>query len=293
MYARMHGSSTLAGGGEYGDVLSALHEVGAMPASVYPGLNYGSASHNHTELDGVVKGYMDALIKNQKLTTAWKGGLKGILDSYLGPVPSSFTFDGKSLTPASFLKETGLNPDDYIVLTSFTHHPYYSQFMLEVPDNWAAGMFYNLPLDEFMQVIDNSLLNGYTVAWASDMSDRGFSMREGVAIVPEKNWNEMSSDELSKAFSGPRPEKLITPELRQSEFDNYQTTDDHGMHMTGLFTDQTGSTFYKVKNSWGITGKYDGYIYVSKAYVRLRTTNIMVNRAAIPGSIAVKLGLKI
>lgn len=291
MYARMHGSSTFAGGGEYGDVLNGWREVGLVPDAAYPGLNYGEIKHNHSEMDGALKGYMDAVIKGSKLTTAWFAGINGILDAYLGKNPESFTYDGKTYTPASFTKELGINPDDYVLLTSFTHHPFYKQCVLELPDNWAAGSVYNLPLDEFIQVVDNSLTNGYTVGWASDMSDKGFSMKQGVAIIPEKNWNEMTEDELSKVFNGPHPEKVITQEMRQKEFDNYTTTDDHGMHIVGLATDQAGNTFYKVKNSWGVMGKYDGFIYVSKPFVMLRTTNIMVNKNAIPAAIAKKLGL--
>lgn len=291
MFARMHGSSTLAGGGEYGDVLSGLREVGFVPDEVYPGLNYGETKHNHGEMDGVIKGYMDALIKGSKLSTAWLAGVNGILDAYLGKVPATFTYNGKSYTPTSFAKETGLNPDDYVIITSFSHHPFYRQIVLEIPDNWAAGMFWNLPFEDMMQIIDNSVNNGYTVAWASDMSDRGFSMKEGVAIIPQKNWNEMTPDEASKAFSGPKPEKVITQELRQKDFDNYLTTDDHGMHIVGLATDQAGTSYYKVKNSWGVMGKYDGFIYVSKPFVALRTTNIMVNKAAIPAAIAKKMGM--
>jgi len=291
MYARMHGNSTFAPGGEYGDLLTGTLEVGLVPDEAYPGLNYGEIKHNHAEMDGVLKGYMDVLIKESKLTTAWLQGLNGILDAYLGENPSTFTYEGKTYTPVSFAKELGINPGDYLLLTSFSHHPFYKQFMLELPDNWAAGLFYNLPLDELIQVIDNAVANGYSVGWSTDMSDKGFSMKEGVAIVPEKSWNDMTPDEAAKLFSGPHPEKVITQELRQKEFDNYTTTDDHGMHIVGTATDQAGDTFYKVKNSWGITGKYNGFIYVSKAYIALRTTNIMVNKNAIPPAISKKLGL--
>jgi bleomycin hydrolase len=291
MYARMHGNSTFAGGGEYGDLLNGWKEVGLIPDGAYPGLNYGETKHNHNEMDGALKGYMDAIIKGTKLSTAWFAGLNGILDAYLGKVPETFTYEGKSYTPASFTKELGINPDDYVLLSSFSHHPYYKPFVIEIPDNWAAGSAYNLPLDELMQVIDNSLMSGFTVAWASDMSDKGFSMKNGVAIIPEKNWGDMSEEESSKAFNGPHPEKVITQELRQKEFDNYTTTDDHGMHMVGIATDQNGNTFYKVKNSWGVMGKYDGFIFVSKPFAMLRTTNIMVNRNAIPAAIVKKLGL--
>jgi bleomycin hydrolase len=291
MYARMHGSSNFAGGGEYGDVITGVREAGLVPDAAYPGLNYGETSHSHGEMDGVLKGYMDVLVKRSKLSTAWMSGLKGILDAYLGKNPSTFTYDGKSYSPASFTKELGLNPDDYICLTSFNHHPFYMEFVLELPDNWAAGLFYNVPVEDMMQIIDNSVMNGYSVAWASDVSDRGFSMKEGMAIVPAKNWNEMTPEESAKAFAGPQTEKVITQELRQKEFDNYSTTDDHGMHIVGIAADQAGNTFYKVKNSWGITGKYDGFIYVSKAFIALRTTNIMVNKNAIPSAIAKKMGL--
>jgi len=291
MYARMHGSSTFAGGGEYGDLLNGCREVGLVPDIAYPGLNYGETKHNHTEMDASLKGFMDAVIKSQKLTTAWFGGVNGILDAYLGKIPDSFNYEGKTYTPVSFMKELGINPDDYVLITSFSHHPFYKPFVLEIPDNWAAGFFHNLPLDEFIQVIDNSVMNGYSVGWASDMSDKGFSMKQGVALIPEKNWNEMKEDEALKVFNGPHPEKIITQEIRQKEFDNYSTTDDHGMHIIGLATDQAGNTFYKVKNSWGITGKYDGFIFVSRAYVMLRTTNIMVNKNAIPAAIAKKMGI--
>jgi len=291
-YVRMHGSSTFAAGGEYGDLLTGIAEAGIVPDEVYPGLNYGEVKHNHQEMDGVLKASVDALIKGQKLTTAWMRGINGILDAYLGTMPSTFTYEGKNYTPVSFAKELGINPEDYVLLTSFSHHPFYTQFILEIPDNWANGLFYNVPLEDLMQIIDNSLEKGYTVGWASDMSDKGFSMKEGVAVVPVKNWKDMTPDEASKVFSEPQPEKTITQELRQMEFDNYSTTDDHGMHIVGLAVDQTGNPFYKVKNSWGVTGKYDGFIYVSKPYVALRTTNLMVNKKAIPSEIAKKMGLK-
>ncbi len=290
-YARMHGSCSFAGGGEYWDLINGIREAGLVPDEAYPGLNYGETKHNHFEMDNALKGYMDGILKSNKLSTAWLSGLNGILDAYLGKVPENFQYEGKSYTPQSFMKELGINLDDYVVFTSFSHHPYYKQFVLEVPDNWAACSCYNLPLDEFIQVIDNAVSTGYSVAWASDMSDKGFSMKQGVAIVPEKNWNDMTEEESGKIFNGPHPEKIITQALRQKEFDNYTTTDDHGMHIIGLAVDQSGNAFYKVKNSWGVTGKYDGFIYVSKPFVRLRTTNCMVNKNAIPPAIAKKMGI--
>mgnify|MGYP001065620744 FL=1 len=292
MHVRMHGSSNFAGGGEYGDVLTICSEYGLVPDAVYPGLNYGEKVHNHGELDAVLKGYVEKLTERSRLTTAWMNGFKGILDAYLGKVPETFTWEGKTYTPASFIKELGINPGDYVTITSFSHHPFYEKFVLEVPDNWAAGLFYNLPIEEMIQVIDYSINNGYTVAWASDVSDRGFSMREGVAVVPEKDWNEMTTEEAENVFKAPVKQRVITQEMRQKEFDNFSTTDDHGMHIVGIATDQQGNIYYKVKNSWGETGKYKGFIYVSRPFVMLRTTNIMVNKNGIPPAIAQKLGLK-
>ncbi|NMC42123.1 MAG: aminopeptidase [Bacteroidales bacterium] len=292
MHVRMHGSSNFAGGGEYGDVLTICREYGLVPESVYPGLNYGDKNHNHGELDAVLKGYVQKLTERSRLSTAWMNGFRGILDAYLGKVPQSFTWEGRTYTPASYMKEIGINPDDYITFTSFTHHPFYEKFALEVPDNWAAGLFYNLPLAEMMQVISYALENGYTVAWASDVSDRGFSQKEGVAVVPEKDWGEMTAEEAENVFKTPVKQKEITQEMRQKEFDNYSTTDDHGMHIVGIATDQMGNEYYKVKNSWGETGKYKGFIYVSKPFVALRTTNCMVNKNGVPPEIAGKLGLK-
>jgi bleomycin hydrolase len=290
-YARMHGACSFAGGGEYWDVINGIRETGLVPEEIYHGLNYGDTKHNHSEMDAALKGYIDGVLKSSKLSTAWLAGLNGILDAYLGKIPENFQYEGKTYTPQSFMKEMGINLDDYVALTSFSHHPFYKQFVLEVPDNWASGTCYNLPLDEFIQVIDNSVTNGYTVSWASDMSDKGFSMKHGVAIIPEKNWNEMTEEESVNVFNGPHPEKVITQAMRQKEFDNYTTTDDHGMHIVGLATDQAGNTFYKVKNSWGIMGKYDGFIFVSKPYIMLRTTNCLVNKNVIPAAIAKKMGI--
>jgi len=291
-YVRMHGSCTFSGGGEYHDLLNATREYGLVPDNIYPGLNYGEVKHNHNEMDGALKGYIDAVVKNAKLTTAWFNGFNGILDAYLGEMPGDFSYEGKTYNAINYRNELGINPDDYVIFSSFSHQPFYKQFILDVPDNWAGGLCYNLPLEDFTAVIDNALMNGYTVAWASDMSDKGFSMRQGVAVIPEKSWNEMSEEEVKDAFNGPHPQKVITQELRQKEYDNYSTTDDHGMHIVGLAVDQEGNTFYKVKNSWGVMGKYDGFIYVSKQFVQLKTTNCMVHKDALPKDVAKKMGIK-
>lgn len=290
-YARRNGGCSLSGGGEYSDLLTISREAGMLPDAAYPGLKEGQKDHNHDEMDNVLKDYMEQQMKNHKSTNTWAEGLDGILDEYLGKLKSSFEYDGKNYTPESFSQELGLNPDDYIIFSSFSNHPYYKQFVLQVPNYYANGTCYNLPLDEFMQVIDNAINEGYTVAWASKMNGRSFSMKKGAAIVPEKSWSEMTEEEASKAFNGRNPERVITQEVRQKEFENYTFTGDHGMHIVGIAKDQNGKTFYKVKNSWGETGKYNGFIFASRPFVMLTTTNCMVNKNAIPVQIARKMGI--
>ncbi|MCK4345784.1 MAG: aminopeptidase [Bacteroidales bacterium] len=292
-YVRMHGNSNLAGGGAFHDVLNIIREYGIVPEEVYSGKVIGEENHIHGELDAVIKGYLDAVIKNRnrKLTPVWKKGLAGIMDAYLGKIPDKFEYNGKTYTPKTFATESGINPDDYIVLSSFTHHPFYEKFIIEIPDNWAWGECYNLPLNEFEEVLDNALKNSFSVAWGSDMSDKGFSRNFGVAVVPEKDWEEMTEEELNNVFKTPCKQKNITQELRQEGFDNFTTTDDHGMHIIGVGKDQKGNKFYKVKNSWGEYGPYDGYLYASKAYILYKSINYMIHKDAVPDSIREKLGI--
>ena len=243
-YVRFHGSAHLAGGGAFNDVPAILKECGMVPDEVYAGLEYGSDKHRHNELDAVVKAYADAVVKNGngELSTAWLPGLHGILDAYLGEVPQDFMWKGKRFTPVSFANEAmGLDPDDYVLLTSYTHHPFHKPFVLEVPDNWNFGLVYNLPLDDLMRTIDHAIEKDYTIAWAADISEKGFNFRKGVAIVPEKDWDEMTKGEADSVFLAPGPERTITQEMRQAAFDNYTTTDDHGMHITGIAKDANGA----------------------------------------------------
>jgi aminopeptidase C len=305
-YARLHGNLNFSPGGSFADVVETIDDYGILPDSIYKGLHYGTDSHDHGEMDKVLKGYMKSLVENNTLTTAWFNGFKGILDAYLGEVPQTFIYEGKRYTPQSFAALLGLKSDDYVSLTSFTHHPFYSKFPIEIPDNWRWADSYNLPLDEMIAVIDNAIMNGYTVAWASDVSEPGFS-RLGIAIVPDENAPENAGSDQAKWLDlSPREknnfvrekigreilkEKTITQEMRQQDFDNFKTTDDHGMQIYGIANDQNGNKYYMVKNSWGMTGPYNGIWYASEAYVRYKTTSIVVNKKALPPAIAKKIGL--
>lgn len=306
-YVRLHGYLNFAQGGSFGDVLYAAKHYGLVPESVMNGLNYGENMHVHGEMESAAANYLKAIIKNpnRKLSTAWKKGFDGIIDAYLGELPEKFTYNGKEYTPKSFAEELGLNIDDYVSLTSFTHHPFYSAFPIEVQDNWRWDLSYNLPIDELMQVFDNAINNGYSVAWASDVSEKGFS-RNGIAVAADIESMERSGSdqdrwlglsqtqkdqEIKKMLEKPCQEIKVTQELRQEEYDNYKTTDDHGMLIYGIAKDQTGKKFYMVKNSWGTDSKYKGTWYASETFVAFKTMNIVVHKNAIPKEIRAKLGI--
>ena len=308
-YVRMHGCMNFAVGGASGDVMYVIRNYGIVPMDVYEGLNYGEDNHVFGELDAVLKAYVDAVIQNpnKKLSTAWKQGFTNVLEAYLGKEPDTFEFNGKQYTPRSFADEVvGLNPDDYVNLTSFTHHPFYTSFALENPDNWTWGTSYNLPIDELMEVMDNAIANGYTFVWGSDVSEKGFATKTtGIAVIPAETAREMSGAEIAKwentehllaekdAFKkAPAPEKEITQEMRQQEFDNYLTTDDHGMHIIGKAKDQNGTEYFIVKNSWNRYNQFGGYFYASRAFVKLKTMDILVHKDTIPAQIKAKLNLK-
>lgn len=302
-YVRMHGHLNFGPGSSFSDVLAVLETYGIVPESEMTGLNYGTQQHNHFEMDEVLKGIVSALVKNpnMKLSKAWKTGFRDMVAAYLGEIPTSFTVNGEDYTPKSYLASLGIDMSDYVDISSWTHHPFYETMVLEVPDNWRGRDAYNVPLDDMMAIIDNALDNGYTVAWASDVSEDGFT-GAGIAVVPDMTKTVQGSDQVrwigSQEINGmpiymqtPCPEMVITQELRQEGFDDYSTTDDHGMHIYGKAVDQNGTEYYMVKNSWGSVGPYDGVWYVSKAYVMYKTTDIVVNRNAIPSEIREKLGL--
>ena len=303
-YVRMHGLTNFSQGGAFHDIPHVIKKYGIMPQEAYQGLNYGLDKHNHSEMETVLKGMLDAVIKNKQgqLTTSWKAAFNAVLDQYLGPIPETFSYQGKTYSPMSFAQKLGLNMNDYVVISSFTHHPFYTHFVVEVPDNWIWATAFNVPLDEMMQIQKNAVMNGYSIGWAADVSEKGFSFRDGLALVPEDEsklksigkdnpyFNNAGAKKEGTPFDSPGPEKSITQTMRQEAFDNYLTTDDHGMHFTGLVTDQKGNEYFIVKNSWGTDNNdCDGYFYASMPYVALKTISIMLHRDALPIDLKKKL----
>ena len=301
-YIRLDGKLGFSAGSSFGDVFEVIKSYGIVPQDVYSGMNYGTELPVQGELDAVLEGFVKALVTNpnRKLTPAWKPAFQGILDAYLGEIPATFKAEEKAFNPLTYRDYLGINTDDYINLTSFTHHPFYEPFIIEVCDNWRWGSAYNLPIEELMEVMYNAVENGYTIAWGADVSEKGFT-RSGIATVPDfENKVTAGSDqerwvgksETGKEESAPAEEKVITQEMRQLAYDNKETTDDHGMHIYGLAKDQNGNPYFIVKNSWGNAGDYEGIWYASDAYVRYKTLNIVVHKDALPKSIKKKLGIK-
>jgi len=293
-YVRMHGAVTLGDGGALHDVINMYKKYGAVPQINYTGLNYGTKTNKFAEMGDLTKGLLEGIVKNANgsLTPNWLKAYTGVLDAYLGEVPKKFDFKGKSYTPQTFAKEVvGINPDDYVELSSFNDHPFYSKFTLLVPDNWSFDQVYNVPVNDITDIIDNALKKGYSVAWATDVSEKSFSYKNGVAYVPAKPYDEMTAEEKSGMFSAPKPELEVTQENRQKAFDNYETTDDHGMHIVGLAKDQNGKEYYIVKNSWGATNDYKGYLYVTKNYIKYKTTAFLLHKGGIPAAVSKKLAL--
>jgi bleomycin hydrolase len=308
-FVRMQGNTNFGGGGLLHDILHVMKNYGLVPESVYPGLNYGEKKHVHGEVDDLLKNMVTSVVqnKNKKISISWDVAFRKTADAYFGEIPGEFKYDKEKYSPLTFVSEycAGINPDDYVEITSFSHHPFYGQFVLEVPDNWLWEKLYNVPLSELQQIIDNAIDSGYTVGWAADVSEKGFvTSKKGIAVVPEVNREDMSDAEIRKweklpeneketelyRLNKPGKEKIITQELRQAAFDTQETTDDHAMHIIGKAKDQNGTPYYKIKNSWGPYNSYDGYFYASAPYIQYKTTAIMLHKNAVPAEIRKKLG---
>ncbi|MBQ7209681.1 MAG: aminopeptidase [Paludibacteraceae bacterium] len=304
---RMYGEAQFAPGGSAYDVIYCLKNYGMVPQSVMPGIMYGDTLPNHNELDAVAKGFVKGITGSnlKKLSPVWRKGLEAIYNAYLGELPTEFEYEGKQYTPLTFASMLGLNADDYVSITSYTHHPFYTRFALEVPDNWRMDQMYNVPIEEMMTIIDNALDKGFTIAWGADVSEIGFT-RTGIGVMPDADkgadltgsdaakWLGLSqADKKKELTSKPLPEVEVTQEMRQKAFDNWETTDDHGMQIYGVATDQNGKEYYMVKNSWGTArSDYKGIWYVSKAFMAYKTNDILVHKDAIPKDIRKKLGIK-
>jgi bleomycin hydrolase len=273
-YVRLHGNKSFSQGGQAHDVINAIRKYGIVPKEVYTGLKPGKNSYDHTLLEKNLKEKLDWAVKNMEKTrcTGYMEDVKMILDDDLGPAPQNFQYNGKIFTPLEYAKDLKLNLDDYIEITSYNHHPFYSKFMLEVPDNWSNEMYYNVPLNDLISIMEYVINNGYTIVWDGDVSEPGFSQTKGFAVLPYENAE-------------------VTQDDRQLEFETWLATDDHLMHIIGLAKDKDGKMYFLTKNSWGVTGKYGGYLYMSENYVRLKTICILINKNALPADIAAKIGL--
>jgi len=310
-YIRLRGDAGFAPGGSAYDVMYCMSHYGLVPQEAMPGIRYGAQKSDtlpvHTELDAVAGGYVKALVnaRLKKLTPVWQEGLQAIYDTYLGKCPEEFSYKGKNYTPRSFVEELGLKADDYVSITSYTHHPFYERFALEVSDNWRMDQMYNVPIDELMAVIDNALAKGYTLVWGADVSEEGFT-RSGIGVMPDaENGAELTGSDMAhwvglkpeerkeELTKKPLPELEVTQQMRQDAFDRWETTDDHGMQIFGTAQDQNGKKYYMVKNSWGkLRSDYNGIWYVSEAFMRYKTNDILVHKDALPKDLRKKLNIK-
>jgi len=284
-YVLRQGKANFSQGSLSHDLIRIMAKDGIVPESVYSGLSTNDKKHNHSEMEAALKGFLDGVISQKRVSSKWPLAIEAILNVYLGDAPTRFKYEGKSFTPSSFANHIGLSPDNYVSISSFTHHPFYNEFILEIPDNYSNGSFYNVPLDELISTIDHALKNGYSIAWDGDVSEKGFSAKEGIAVLP-------SDDSREDLFVIPGEELEVTQKLRQENFESYSTTDDHLMHLVGTAKDQKGNKYYIIKNSWGEISPYKGYLYMSEAYVKMKTMAIMVNKSAIPSPTSKKLFAK-
>ena len=279
-------------GGALHDVINMFRKYGIVPQETYTGLVNGQTRNNFAEMSEVIKEMLNVYAKNpsKKLSANWLDNIDSMLDAYLGKIPETFTYNNKKYTPKTFAKEVvGINPDDYVEISSYKDYPYYKPFVLPVPDNWSHDRVWNVPMEELTTIIDYAINNGYTVGWATDVSEPYFSYKNGIAYVPNINLNNIDAETKANLFNGPKPDKVITEDMRQDALNNLTTTDDHGMQITGLAKDQTGKEYYIVKNSWGSTNDYKGYLYATKPYVQFKSTAILVHKDGIPKDILKKL----
>jgi len=270
-YLLRQGKANFSQGSLSHDLINIVSQGGVVPESVYSGLLAGEHAHNHSEMEAGMKGFLDGVLKSKRLSKKWPKALDAILDVYIGAAPESFEYQGKSYSPASLAESLAVDPSNYVSLTSFTHHPFHTSFVLEIPDNYSNGSFYNVPLDELIETIDRALDKGYTVAWDGDVSEKGFDAKKGIAVLPTKPGRK-------DLFDLPGEEQKVTQELRQEHFESYSTTDDHLMHLVGTAKNQEGHEYYIIKNSWGNISPYKGYLYMSKAYAAMKTVAIMVHK---------------
>lgn len=292
LYVLNSGSIAWGEGGALHDVMNMYRKYGIVPQEAYTGLLHGATRNNFKEMSAVIEALLKVYVQNpnKKLSPDWLSNINNVLDAYLGKYPETFTYKGKKYTPQSFAKEVvGINPDDYVAISSYKDYPYYERFVLPVPDNWSHDTNWNVPMEDLTKIIDNAIAKGHTVGWATDVSEPYFSYKNGVAYVPDLDLDNITEEEKKSLFNGPKPDKKITEDMRQAGLNNLTTTDDHGMQIVGIAKDQIGKDYYLVKNSWGATNDYEGYLFVTKPYVQFKSTAILVHKDAIPSDIVKKL----
>ncbi|MFK8100965.1 MAG: aminopeptidase C [Saprospiraceae bacterium] len=281
-YVYRQGKANFSQGSLAHDPIAVAKRYGIVPEAVYSGKEKEAKRHDHSEMEKALKGMLDGVLKQKRLSKKWFTAFQAVLDVYLGSTPENFTYEGKQYTPKSFAESMEINPEDYVSITSFTHHPFYEKFILEIPDNYSNGSFYNLPIQEVEAIVDNAIKKGYSVAWDGDVSEKGFSAGKGIAVAPV-------DDKREDLFLEPGPEMKITQNMRQETFESFSTTDDHLMHLMGTAKDQKGTKYYIIKNSWGEISEHKGFLYMSAPYMRLKMVAILVHKDAIPKNIASKL----
>jgi len=283
-YVLRQGEANFSQGSLSHDLINVAKKYGVVPESVYSGKLDGAEKHDHSEMVAVLKGMLESVVDRKSLSPQWSKAFDCVVDVYLGEMPDEFTYAGKTYTPQSYAESLDLDPNEYVNVTSYTHHPFYGQFVLEIPDNYSNGVYYNVPMNEMQAIVDNAVKNGYSIAWDGDVSEKGFSAKNGLAILPV----DAKRDDL---FENPGEEIEVSQELRQTTFESYSTTDDHLMHLAGTAKDQDGTKYYLIKNSWGEISDYKGFLYMSEAYFQLKTVSVMVHKDAIPKEIAKKMTL--